>query len=47
VAHERIQADLLGLLTPALHQRFEPAEMIAFAERHAQEETPSPEDDVE
>ncbi len=47
VAHERIQADLLGLLTPALHQRFEPAEMIAFAERHGQEETPSPEDDVE
>lgn len=42
VRHERVQADLLGLLTPALHQRYGPAEMIAFAERHAREETSSP-----
>ena len=46
-AHERIQSDLLGLLTPSLHARFQSAELIAFADRHYTEDPPFPEDDVE
>lgn len=44
VAHERTQEDLLGLLTPSLHSRFDQAELIAFAERHYSEDPPYTED---